>query len=408
MPALRICAVLLALLGPSQASADEVELLQRVADDEYLAVPDDEDDEELGYEKVIWAFWEYEERGQPKPGKEGAWVGLNVETWRKHAPDFEIRLVNDSNLHEFVPDLPKEYYRFPYTSAKSDFIRAALLYHHGGIYMDTDFMVMSDLKPVLDLLKTNEVVAYRTGPELPDHACGQDFSSNFMAGRRHNKFSETWWNNIKLKVTRECALGEWAFEKVCCNVRGVAREEQTKECHVPWAHLEHIKLPSHDHDRKPSVRDPTKNFEGSEEFEGVKVLSSSGKDKPFQHPEGMKFACFGGDKSMAPHINGEIFWQRWDRETNSTLEDMDDAVYDPKKYDRRFSCTLDTVSGDMNCESGNWAKGQHRTFKNFVGRIAYHMFFHTRMNYVRDREEALNSDWFIAQMYRKSLGLPAQ
>ena len=33
-------------------------------------------------------------------------------------------------------------------AAKSDIIRASVIYHHGGLYMDTDFLVMSSLTEV--------------------------------------------------------------------------------------------------------------------------------------------------------------------------------------------------------------------------------------------------------------------
>lgn len=50
-------------------------------------------------------------------------------------------LINDHNVRIYVPDLPEEYFKLPYPSAKSDMIRYALLYHHGGIYMDPDMLV---------------------------------------------------------------------------------------------------------------------------------------------------------------------------------------------------------------------------------------------------------------------------
>ena len=35
-------------------------------------------------------------------------------------------------MRELVPDLPEEYFRLPYSAAKSDFLRYGMLYHHGG------------------------------------------------------------------------------------------------------------------------------------------------------------------------------------------------------------------------------------------------------------------------------------
>ena len=35
----------------------------------------------------------------------------------------------------YVPDMPEEFYRMPYDQVKSDIIRAATIYHHGGLYV---------------------------------------------------------------------------------------------------------------------------------------------------------------------------------------------------------------------------------------------------------------------------------
>ena len=64
-------------------------------------------------------------------------------------------MVNDTNVEKLIPDLPHEYFMLPYASAKSDLLRAALLYHHGGIYMDTDFLVnrpMCKFKLLMNLM----------------------------------------------------------------------------------------------------------------------------------------------------------------------------------------------------------------------------------------------------------------
>lgn len=45
-------------------------------------------------------------------------------------------LINDTNIREYVPDMPEEYFRIEYDAAKSDMIRYALLYHNGGISWD--------------------------------------------------------------------------------------------------------------------------------------------------------------------------------------------------------------------------------------------------------------------------------
>lgn len=56
--------------------------------------------------------------------------------------------------------MPKEFLRLPYAAAASDVIRAASIYHHGGIYMDTDFVITGPLHKWLDKLETHDIISY--------------------------------------------------------------------------------------------------------------------------------------------------------------------------------------------------------------------------------------------------------
>lgn len=60
---------------------------------------------------------------------------LNIKSWAKHNPHMKIVLLNDSNVKEYIPDMPEEFFKMPYQAAKSDVIRAGSIYHHGGLYV---------------------------------------------------------------------------------------------------------------------------------------------------------------------------------------------------------------------------------------------------------------------------------
>ena len=95
----------------------------------------------------IFTFWDYPHGPDP-------YVVLNVETWKANAPPgTEVVLVNDSNIRSLVPDLVDEWYRLPYPACKSDFVRSSVLHHHGGLYMDADFLVLESLDPVFAKLE---------------------------------------------------------------------------------------------------------------------------------------------------------------------------------------------------------------------------------------------------------------
>eukprot|EP00439_Symbiodinium_sp_Y106_P005502 s587_g1.t1 len=94
----------------------------------------------------IFAMWDYH------AGKVPFFIQKDLESWALHSHGRcgSPVLINDTNIAEYIPDLPEEYFRLPDHGSRSDVIRYALIYHHGGIYMDTDILVLRDLNEVLD------------------------------------------------------------------------------------------------------------------------------------------------------------------------------------------------------------------------------------------------------------------
>lgn len=87
-------------------------------------------------------------------------VSLCLATWRHHLPDYELRL-----WHELLPEFQemlassrylRECYARKIWAAVSDYVRAWVLYHHGGIYLDTDIYLLQSLDSLLD----NEAFAF--------------------------------------------------------------------------------------------------------------------------------------------------------------------------------------------------------------------------------------------------------
>ena len=113
-----------------------------------------------------------------------------------------------------------EWFRL-YNQARSDVLRAGLLYHHGGMYMDTDVLVRTSLDQFTSKVRTHDIVSYQyENGEENETRCINRFSSNIMAARTKNAYSETWWNNMKVKLTRTCTAADYGIEKVCCHEEG--------------------------------------------------------------------------------------------------------------------------------------------------------------------------------------------
>jgi len=346
--------------------------------------------------RKIYTYWDYDDNPRP-------WVNLNVQSWLRHAPPgTELVLVNESNFRRLIPDAPKELFKLPYAACKSDVVRAAVLYHHGGLYLDTDFVVMKPLSTVFAKLAEGwDVVAYGDSRDRDSGKCrANTFTSNFMAARKGNVVSRTWWENIKAKLTRTCDSGEYEKEKVCCHE--AFANEDPEECHIPWGHLEWLKNPAKDPDVATWNAKPKASSTGvsGPDVDAILAAVERGNAKSKQLPADARIFCFEGRDGLAPHLNGEIFWQKWDSNARATSADAAKASKD--KYDLRFQCREER-NGDLHCDRGNWGDSDE-VFPNFFGRIAYHLFFSTGAVNTNSAAESLSSDWLLSELLRRSIG----
>ena len=87
------------------------------------------------------------------------WFGSNeksekikkcIESWKKYLPDYEIKEWNENNFdidsHPFV----KAAYKAKKWAYVSDYIRAYVIYKYGGIYLDTDILVLDNFDRFLN------------------------------------------------------------------------------------------------------------------------------------------------------------------------------------------------------------------------------------------------------------------
>ncbi len=94
----------------------------------------------------IFTFWE------PKD-KIPAYLELCLETWKKFLPDYEIVVLDYSNLKDWLgknifPQVLYDKFSLP---IQSDAIRCAVLKKHGGIWMDVDTIITSsNINVILD------------------------------------------------------------------------------------------------------------------------------------------------------------------------------------------------------------------------------------------------------------------
>jgi hypothetical protein len=90
------------------------------------------------------------------------------ESWRRHHPDWEVKVWTDQQSESFIaahhPDLMALYQSYPQAICRADIIRYLVLEYFGGVYADLD---VECLRPIDPLLAPDAVVL---GVEPPSHS----------------------------------------------------------------------------------------------------------------------------------------------------------------------------------------------------------------------------------------------
>lgn len=73
-----------------------------------------------------------------------------IKSWKKHLPDYEIKLWNYDSFPKDKSDWVREAVENKKYAFAADYIRAYALYTEGGIYLDSDVEVLKSFNPLLD------------------------------------------------------------------------------------------------------------------------------------------------------------------------------------------------------------------------------------------------------------------
>ncbi|MBR6261907.1 MAG: glycosyl transferase [Prevotella sp.] len=94
------------------------------------------------------------------------WFGRNplpasakkcIESWRRHFPGYEVREWNEDNFDVNIIPYTRDAYAAGKYAFVSDYARFWILYHHGGLYFDTDVEV---IRPMYDLIANGSFMGF--------------------------------------------------------------------------------------------------------------------------------------------------------------------------------------------------------------------------------------------------------
>ena len=93
--------------------------------------------------KIIHYVWV---GGNPKPKN----IQRCMKTWQKHLQDYQIIEWNEDNFDIHENKYLEQAYKAKKWAFVSDYIRAKAVYEMGGIYLDTDVLVLDNLESLLN------------------------------------------------------------------------------------------------------------------------------------------------------------------------------------------------------------------------------------------------------------------
>lgn len=91
--------------------------------------------------RTIWAYWAQGYSAMPELFK------LCVATWQHFNPHWDIRILQKSNLHEYLSaaELPNKFDQMTSHQTASDSIRLALMSRYGGVWLDVSIILCTGL-----------------------------------------------------------------------------------------------------------------------------------------------------------------------------------------------------------------------------------------------------------------------
>lgn len=148
-------------------------------------------------------------------GKKSRLIKHCIKSWRKKLPDYRIIEWNENNFDVNVNQYCREAYEKKKYAFAADYARLYILYHHGGIYMDTDSELFKSLDPFLGhsgftCFESDSVVALGTvGAEKGNGIIG--YMLSYYDGRSFLDSSQPggidWTPNTKAMTERLLARG---------------------------------------------------------------------------------------------------------------------------------------------------------------------------------------------------------
>lgn len=181
----------------------------------------------------LFTYWE---KSSQSCGKVPALIKLCRETVVKYCEDdFNIKFLNPRKVKRLI-HLPEGTWQMRNIAMRTDIIRARILKKFGGLWLDSDLIVLDSLKEVKEKLKENEFVGYKKTSHGDNHipnnffACKAECESITGYVKTQNKIlynkNQIGWSELGAKALTPNVKNAYLFEEK--RIQPIPWQEQEK------------------------------------------------------------------------------------------------------------------------------------------------------------------------------------
>jgi mannosyltransferase OCH1-like enzyme len=174
--------------------------------------PEKPDGKSVASELPVWLYWE---------GNCPEWIKACQKTIFAHAPN--VRLLTPETFDELWTEDRDINLKKLHVAQRADFIRAYLLSHYGGAWIDSDCVVTKSLQPLFEKLRDYDFAAHRER--------GSYFGNEFMIARKGSRIARLFYEKVS-KTLRSGKPFGW------CDLGCVPLTEVIKKADAPFFEIE--------------------------------------------------------------------------------------------------------------------------------------------------------------------------
>lgn len=135
--------------------------------------------------------------------------------------NYQVHLLTQNNLIDYIDYIPDNFYNLS-LNHQSDFIRAAVICKHGGIYLDSDVIVMNNLKDLFDDIENHNAFFIREN--------GKDVMPSVFGSKPNTPHMKRWLSDCINLIESGKNLGWTAF--VSDLYKGYEKNNQLNDCKI--------------------------------------------------------------------------------------------------------------------------------------------------------------------------------